>query len=235
MRAVIVRHEDHEGEGRFGPALSRHGFGIERRFRTVLAGDEDADLVVVMGGPMSACALPAHPFLARELALLVHRLERGRPCLGICLGAQLLARAAGARVIRGANGPEIGAMSVEWTAAAGSDPALDGASGAPLVPQWHEDTFTPAPGAVLLASSGLYEQQAFRLGASYGFQFHLELDAATFAGWLEAGRSELTAAGSDVPALLAAVPRLAATDAAREQLVDRVAARFAELARRAPH
>ncbi|MBL8750822.1 MAG: type 1 glutamine amidotransferase [Planctomycetes bacterium] len=235
MRAVIVRHEDHEGEGRFGPALSRHGFSIERRFRTVLSGDADADLVVVMGGPMSACTLPAHPFLARELALIVDRLQRDRPCLGVCLGAQLLARAAGARVVRGANGPEIGALPVEWTAAAGSDPAIGAAPGAPVVAQWHEDTFTPVPGAVLLASSSRYEQQAFRLGASYGFQFHIELDAAAFARWLDAGRAELTASGADVDALMGAVPRLAASDAAHERLVDRIAACFAAAVRCTPH
>lgn len=230
MRAVILRHEEHEGEGWFGPALARHGFEAVHRFRAVHAADVDAELLVVLGGSMSACAVTASPYLARELAMLVERTRRGAPCLGICLGAQLLARALGARVHRGAGGPEIGALPVDWTACAD---AVVGASGSMLVPQWHEDTFSTVPGASALASSAAYEQQAFRIGPSYAFQFHLELDAATFGGWLVGGRRDLASRGYDVDALLARLPALAAGDASRRELVDRLAAHFAAVATRA--
>lgn len=230
MRAVIVRHEEHEGEGWFGPALVQRGFELVHRFRTVHASDVDAELLVVLGGPMSACALPASPFLARELAMLVERTQRGAPCLGICLGSQLLARAAGATVHRGANGPEIGALPIAWRAAAAAD-AVIGATGAMLVPQWHEDTFTAVPDASPLASSARFERQAFRIGASFAFQFHLELDAAAFGHWLADGRRDLERRGHDVDAMLADLPALAAGDTMRRALVERLAAHFAGAAR----
>lgn len=229
MRAVVVQHEEHEGEGWFGPALTASGFTVQHRFRAVEPGHVDADLLVVLGGSMSAGAVHEDPFLARELALLVERLQRGAPCLGICLGAQLLARAAGVRVSRGERGAEIGPLPVQWNAAAAADPVLGVAAGAMCVAQWHRDTFPPVPGAVLLASSARYEQQAFRLGTSYAFQFHLELDANAFARWLDAGRAELAAAGHDVAAMQAALPALAAGDGERRALVDRLARHFARV------
>ena len=232
MRAVVVQHEEHEGPARLGDALVRAGFTLVPRFRAVQPDDVHADLVVVLGGPMSACAVPALPFLAAERELLAARLQRGAPCLGVCLGAQLLAAAAGAVVSRGAAGLELGASPIRWHAAAARD-AVVGADAAELVvAHWHEDTFTPVPGAVLLASSARYEQQGFRLGDSYGFQCHIELDATAFARWLELGAAEITAAGGDVAALRAQLPAMAAHDARRQQLLERLAQHFAACARR---
>lgn len=219
MRAVVIRHEENEGEGWFGPALREHGFTLEPRFRAAAAPDVDADLVVVLGGSMSAAAPDAHPFLHGELAMLEERLRRGAPCLGICLGAQLLARAAGSRVRRGAPGPEIGALPIGWTTAARTDPVIAAGDAAMVVAHWHEDTFDPVPGAVLLASSERYEQQAFRLGDSFAFQFHLELDGATFAQWL-GERGDGAAANALQPG-----------EPVRRALVDRLARHFAETVR----
>src|SRR5687767_7396150 len=98
MRAVVVRHEEHEGPGWFAPV---------ERFRAVAREDEHAELVVVLGGTMTARDGERLPFLDAALDVLRARLAAGRPCLGICLGAQLLARAAGAVVVRGANGTEL--------------------------------------------------------------------------------------------------------------------------------
>lgn len=223
MRAVIVQHEEHEDAGWFAPALREAGFALEHRFRGVRTDDAGADLVVVLGGSMSAAAVHEHPFLGRELALLVDRLARGAPCLGICLGAQLLARAAGSRVMRGHRGTELGALPIRWTPAGRADPALAPADASWVVPQWHADTFTAVPGGVLLASGDRYEQQAFRLGASFGFQFHLELAAAAFAGWLAAAPAAPTS-GHDPRAL-------AAGDAARRALVARLAQSLASICR----
>ncbi|WP_244222438.1 glutamine amidotransferase-related protein [Corallococcus praedator] len=100
MRAVVFEHEEHEGPGLLGPALEAAGFTLVRRFRTVRREDVDAPLVVVMGGPMGVYEADAHPFLKDELALLGERLASERACVGVCLGAQLLAAAAGPRCRR---------------------------------------------------------------------------------------------------------------------------------------
>jgi GMP synthase (glutamine-hydrolysing) len=230
MRAVILQHEEHEGEGRFGPSLGAAGFELVHRFREVARDDAHAELVVVLGGTMSAFDTTAHPFLTAELALLGERLRRGAPCLGICLGAQLLARAAGATVGRGSRGAEIGARAIRWTADASRDPVVAATTDTMCTAQWHQDTWTPVPGATLLATSEHYEQQAFRLGASFACQFHLELDRAAFAGWLTAARDELTASGHDAEALLASTAAMTTDDAASQALVDRLAQHFAATA-----
>ncbi|HEX6810032.1 MAG TPA: type 1 glutamine amidotransferase [Planctomycetota bacterium] len=225
MRAIIVQHEEHEGAGWLGPALEHAGFALVPRFRRVEPADEGAELVVVMGGAMSA--FDPLRFLDDEVALLATRLARGAPCLGVCLGAQLLARAAGAEVFRGARGPEIGAAPIRWTKAGLADPVTGGGASTLVVAHWHQDTFTPVPGATLLASTACYEQQAFSLRASYGFQFHVELSTPQFEQWLTAGRDELAACGVDGTVALEAARGLAASEAERRALVSRVAAHFA--------
>ena len=232
MRAVIIRHEEHEGPARLGDALAQAGFNAVPRFRSVAADDVHAELVVVLGGPMSACAVPELPFLQAERELLAARLQRGAPCLGICLGSQLLAAAAGAVVSRGAAGLEVGCLPIRWLPAAAVDDVIGGEHTELVVPHWHEDTFTAVPGGTLLASSARYAQQVFRLGDSFGFQCHVELDAAGFARWLELGAEELAAAGIDLAALRAGLPAQAAHDARRQSLLERLAHHFARCARR---
>ena len=126
MRAVVFQHEEHEGVGLLGPVLEEAGFTLVNRFRAVRREDVDADLVVVMGGPMGVYEAEQHPFLHDELALLTERLANERPCLGICLGAQLLASAAGAEVFLGKNGFEVGVAPVRWTPEALKDPVIAG-------------------------------------------------------------------------------------------------------------
>ncbi len=115
-----------------------------------------------------------HPYLPAERALIAQAHARGLPILGVCLGAQLLAAALGAAVYRGPRG-EVGAGTVELTAAGRSDPLFAGAPDPLPVVHWHHDTFDLPPGAQLLASSERYAHQAFRVGRSYGLQFHVEL------------------------------------------------------------
>lgn len=233
MRAVVVQHEEHEGPGSFGPALCAAGFELVPRFRQVRPADADAALFVVLGGTMAAFDTIAHPFLAAELAVLAERLARGRPCLGICLGAQLMARAAGACAYRGTRGTEIGACTVRWLAAAKQDPVLAPRTDTMVVAQWHQDTWSPVPGATHLATSDRYEQQGFRVGPSFAFQFHLELDGDTFRAWLTGAHGELQAAGHDPAALLASAAHMAADEPVRSALVARLAQHFAGCARRA--
>lgn len=232
MRAVILQHEAHEDLGLFEPALAAEGFSFTRRFRGVEHHDLEAELVVSLGGSMSVSDTAAHPFLSDELAFFIERLALGRPCLGICLGAQVLAAAAGSEVTRGKNGFEVGVGPVRWTKQGLEDPVLAGLKPKSTVAHWHEDTFTPVEGATLLASTDRYTQQAFRLGDSFAFQFHLELSGDAFDGWLSEGRELLEAAGKDVAELKAQVGKLRAAEAENRAVIERLAHHFARVARR---
>jgi GMP synthase (glutamine-hydrolysing) len=225
--AVVLIHEDGEGPGLLAPALEAAGFILRTRYREVRPEDAQATLVVVMGGPMGAYEASRFLFLRDELALLRVRLAQRQPVLGICLGAQLLAAAAGARVYPGAAGLELGVSPVQLTAEAEGDPVFSQLPTGTPVAHWHADTFDPVPGATLLASTERYRQQAFRLGNSYGLQFHVELDAATFAQWVRAGATDVERAGVDAKALLErGADQLAQAESALRGLLQRLACAF---------
>ena len=185
-RFVVVQHVAHEGPGLIASLAAEHGVALEVRHtwrRDALPAAREVGGVVVLGGPMGVYEAEAHPHLAAEQELLAEACRLGRPVLGVCLGAQLLAAALGARVYKGPSA-EVGAGTVALTEAGQRDPVL-GPSG-PVVPafHWHGDTFDLPPGAALLASSAAYPHQAFRVGGrGYGLQFHVELDAAQARAW----------------------------------------------------
>jgi GMP synthase (glutamine-hydrolysing) len=226
MRAIIIQHEAHEGLELLEPALLTAGFTLVKRFRGVEHKDLEAELVVVLGGPMGVYDGEQHPFLREELGFLIERLALGKPCLGICLGAQLLAAAAGAEVFKGKNGPEIGVGPVRLTKEAGADAVFALLPPKLTVAHWHGDTFTAVPQAALLASSDRYTQQAFRIGNSYGLQFHAELSADAFKRWLELGAEELKALGKDVKALEAQLPKLKAAEPVLREFLAQLAFHF---------
>jgi GMP synthase (glutamine-hydrolysing) len=230
MNAVVYQHEEHEGLGLSEAALKEAGFTISKRFREARHEDVNTDLVVVLGGPMGVYESKEHPFLGQELAVLSERLASEKPCLGICLGAQLLAAAAGAQVSLGKNGFEVGVGNVRWTAAALEDPVIAGVKAKMPVVHWHQDTYSSVPGAQLLASTDRYTQQAFRLGKSYGFQFHLELTAAELGRWFDQEAEQLQHQGKDVSALKAELPKLAAAEPSLKALWSRLAEHFAHAA-----
>jgi GMP synthase (glutamine-hydrolysing) len=232
MRAVVMQHEEHEGPGMLGPALQAAGFSLVKRFRTVKREDVDAELVVVLGGTMGVYEADLHPFLEEELEVLRERLALERPVLGICLGAQLLAAAAGSEVFVGKNGLEVGVGPVRWTPEGLADPVLAGVRARTPVAHWHQDTYKPVAGATLLASTDRYSQQAFRLGASYGFQFHMELTASEFERWLTEGAADLEARGKKVDELRAQLPKLRAAEPELRDLTERLAHHFAREAAR---
>lgn len=231
MRAVVLQHEEHEGLGLLEPALAQEGFGLVRRFRGVAHADLDAELVVVMGGAMGVYEAELHPFLHDEVAFLAERLALGRPCLGICLGAQLIASAAGADVFPGKNGFEVGVAPVRWTAEAQRDPVLSGLGAKTVVAHWHGDTHAPVPGATLLASTDRYTQQGFRLGDTYAFQFHLELTADELGRWLDLGAEALAAKGKDAGELKGQLGKLRAVEPTLKDVCTRLAHHFAKVAR----
>jgi GMP synthase (glutamine-hydrolysing) len=182
-----------------------------RRFRTWeedLAGLRARDFagIVPLGGNMHAWEEDAHPFLGDELRLLEDAVAGGVPVLGICLGAQLLARTLGAEV-----GPagryEIGWLDVEPMQAAAGDPLFGHLHEPAGVYQWHEDVFELPSGAVHLATGELFPYQAFRYGEAWGVQFHPEVDYEQFEIWIGNHPGAAEANGVDEEELRLAVRR----------------------------
>ena len=201
---------------------------MDVRHRRVAPGDEEAELVVVMGGPMGVYDADRLGFLREERALLQARLSEGRPNLGICLGAQLLAAAAGSTVWPGAAGMVVGVLPVRLTAEALADPIFAGFDERFETVHWHGDGFDPVPGAVHLASTARYEWEAFRIRSSFGFQFHPELDESGFVKWIESSPADLERAGRRAEEVLRRdVPLLRQSLPANQLLLERLADFFA--------
>jgi GMP synthase-like glutamine amidotransferase len=140
------------------------------------------DGLIVMGGPMGAYDDEPHPWLAAEKEMIRAAAESGHPVWGVCLGAQLLAAALGARVYPGEHA-EVGLLAVVLTDAAATDPVFGEAPRSFPTLQWHGDTFDLPEGATLLASSPAYRSQAFVYKRAYGLQFHLEVSPELAAEW----------------------------------------------------
>lgn len=176
-RIAVLQHFFCENAGVFEPVLAGLGHTIENveLFSGRAVPDErDFDAWIVMGGPMNVDETERYVFLEPERELLGRLIARDCPVLGICLGAQLIARAAGARVYP-KRPKEIGLFDVELTLAAAEDSLFRLFDNPQEVFQWHGDTFDLPEGAVHLAWSERFENQAFRLGRRvYALQFHLE-------------------------------------------------------------
>jgi GMP synthase (glutamine-hydrolysing) len=198
-RALVLEHVPHEGPARIGQALTRAGFELDRRAlhagAVVPATLDGAELLVVMGGSMGVADVgdPRYSFLRAALELLQKAVASDFPTLGICLGSQLLAAAAGARVYPNLVGDppraqrEVGWGAVHFTRTPNEEPALAGLDAAEIMLHWHGDTFDLPAGAVLLASTLACEHQMFRLGRrQFGLQFHPEVEASDVERWLAA-------------------------------------------------
>ncbi len=198
MKTVIaLRHVHFEDLGIFEPLLKERGYTIRYIDATIddlTAVDAAApELMVVLGGPIGAFDDGFHPFLKHELVLVRQRLDSGRPLLGICLGAQLMARALGAKVYP-LGVKEIGFAPLDLTERGRQSPlALLG--DIPVL-HWHGDQFDIPAGAAHLASTPVGPNQAFGIGdAVLGLQFHLEADTARIEQWLVGHACELARAG----------------------------------------
>ena len=148
------------------------------------------------------------------------------PTLGVCLGAQLLALAAGGSVYPGADGPEIGWSYVELSSGRADDALLAGLPERVPVLHWHGDTFDPPPDAEHLAHSDRYPNQAFRLGpVAWGLQFHLEVTLAAVEGFLREFTADAAGAPGGAPSIRrATVPSLETLRPWRDLVFDRFAA-----------
>ena len=200
-RILVFQHVAAEPLGTLDPLIRARGHRIRfvnfEREPDALPDVDRYRGLVVLGGPMNVEDQARRPHLRTELRAIERMLQQGKPVLGICLGAQLLAHALGAQVSR-TQRPEIGWYPLHATDAGRADPVLAPLGARAPVFQWHGRRFDIPRGAVHLARSEGCEQQAFRHGDNaYGFQFHLEMDEPLIERWLAnpAYRDELAASG----------------------------------------
>jgi GMP synthase (glutamine-hydrolysing) len=183
---LVIQHTATEGPGLLAEVMADAGAAartVRLDLGDLLPAPAEATGVVVMGGPMGVHDTATYPWLKSERRWLATAVGAGLPVLGVCLGAQLLASALGAAVTTGGE-LEVGVGLVTLVDDGPADPVL-GPEGHDLpVVHWHTDTFAIPDGAVRLAASDRYENQAFRYGERvYGLQFHLEVDDEVAAGW----------------------------------------------------
>jgi GMP synthase (glutamine-hydrolysing) len=197
--ALVLSHVEFEDLGSLEAPLRARGFKIESvtgvAAKFPLPQAATCDLLVVLGGPMGVYEEQKYPFIRDEIACIGERLAARRPILGICLGAQLMAAALGARVYRGEHGAEIGWWPLEAAANAPEwfVPLLEDGL---FVFHWHGDTFDLPAGARHLAKTERYEHQAFTIGDfALALQFHPEVSAAGLESWYAGHAGELERAG----------------------------------------
>jgi GMP synthase-like glutamine amidotransferase len=201
MRALILQHEEPTPPGLVTEWLGGHGASVET-FR-IDVHDREVDptryeLIVSLGSEFAAFD-DTKPFVPREASLLRRAVDAEVPVLGLCFGGQMLARVLGGDVYRSSDS-EIGWLPVKST-----DPEM-----VPEGPwfQWHFDTFTPPPGATLMAETDV-GPQAFVMGRSLGLQFHPEVTTDIMTDWVREYRHELDTDGVDPDALLEETKRRA--------------------------
>ena len=235
MRALVLQHIACEPPGVFEDVLEERGVALHRvelDEGEPLPDWRGFDAIVAMGGPMSVNDEAMLPWLSEEKRVIREAVRAGKPFWGVCLGVQLLAAALGARVYPGLE-PEVGLLPVELTDEGRADPVFGELESGLATLQWHGDTFDLPDGAVRLASSPAYANQAFRFERAYGVQFHLEVSAEMAREWAAVpeyvASLERTLGTDGGPAFLADIEHGAETmrSAGRglfERFLDRVAA-----------
>jgi GMP synthase (glutamine-hydrolysing) len=196
MRVLILKNVSTEGPGTIENYLQEKGieyFVVDLQKGSFPAG-RDVDALILMGGPMSVNEANVYPYIAREIELARDFMNRGKKVLGICLGAQIMAKALGAQVYPGPE-KEIGWYDIELQEEGVRDPLMKELAEEPdggdfrrkfKVFHWHGETFDLPRGAAWLAKSALYPHQAFRYGsAAYALQFHIEVRREMVYEWLK--------------------------------------------------
>ncbi len=198
-RILVCQHVAHELLGTLNPLIKDHGFRIKYanfgRYPNEKQDLEGYDGLVILGGPMNVDETDKHPHLNHEIELIQSALTKNLPILGICLGAQLIAKALGAKVGRNPT-KEIGWYDLQVTDAGRSDPIFSHFGPTEKMFQWHGDTFEMPKGAMHLARSPFCENQAFRYGENvYGLQFHMEVDEPMIHRWMQVSPNKEEIAG----------------------------------------
>ncbi len=203
---AVLRHIGVEGLGSIEEVLKARNLTYQYidTWRDPLPSRvSDYRAVVILGGPMGVYEQDKYPFIKQELFLIEEARRLNIPVIGICLGSQMIAQALGGRVYKGGT-KEIGWYDVHFTTYASDDKlfssvqAAKGKSATMKVFQWHGDTFDLPGDAVLLASSKLYTNQAFRVGSIYGLQFHIEVKEADIKNWINEYKAELNTLGKTI-------------------------------------
>ncbi len=187
--ALILRHISIEGPGSFIRFFTDNDF--ECTFvncpRANYLNDLDVispDVMIILGGPIGVYDAPEYPFLYQEIELIKQRIETKKPLLGVCLGAQLIAKALGANVYKGTKGKELGWNPITVTEAGKSHPVKHLDKEHTSMFQWHGDTFDLPDGATLLASNENYENQIYSYGRNVlGLQCHAEVTVSLLQEW----------------------------------------------------
>jgi GMP synthase-like glutamine amidotransferase len=195
MRLHVVKHVPYEGPGGVVDWARARGHRLavtELAYGQALPRLEDLDALVLMGGPMSVHDTERYPWIKPEQELIQHARSVGKPILGICLGAQMIAAALGASVTALPE-KEIGWFPVEVVPGAADHPYLAGWPQAWPLFHWHGESFEIPRGARRLWRSAACENQAFALGRILALQCHPEVDAGSLRDMLENGRAELDA------------------------------------------
>ncbi len=194
-KVIVLQHVANEGLGIIEPILAKRD--LIPQFVKLYEGDEVPESIdrvaalIILGGPMSVNDVENHPYIKDEIRLIQDAFRFGTSILGICLGAQLIAKAAGATVYKGKE-KEIGWYDISLTPSGKRDPLFGSMPDTLKVFQWHGETFDMPVGATRLATSDLFPNQLLRVvGHAYAMQFHLEVDEPMIRSFIEAGAEEL--------------------------------------------
>ena len=195
MKVIIIKHIGIEGPGTIADFLNDNN--IPYKVIDIFNGESlpdscsDTSAIITLGGPMNVYEEDKYPFLKKEDEFLKEAIEKDLPTLGFCLGAQLIAKAKGAIVMK-APEKEIGWFKISLDRNGTHDPLFRDFPRGIDVFQWHGDTFEIPDGAIKLAESELCPNQAFRIGNNvYGLQFHIEVTGEMIQQWIDSYRDEI--------------------------------------------
>jgi GMP synthase-like glutamine amidotransferase len=193
-KLLIITHDESDGSGTLGEFLKSRRLNIKiakpSKGGMLPANPRRFAAIITMGGPTGVYDEDRHPFLRKEAEFLEQAIENNIPILGVCLGAQIIAKACGARLVKD-TGQELGWKNVFVTNEGKRDILFQGLPNVMKVFQCHEDTFEIPHGGLLLATTNGCPNQAFRYGNAYGLQFHVEITSEILMEWFN-GKPELS-------------------------------------------